>query len=79
MTLRLIACVTLRDHKKHIWKECDRMPDAVRWTRCRRLQLREHVERINHQRITKIVQIQKPGGVLGKNVGHKTIRLLCRK
>ena len=59
--LRAIAGVTLRDRLKsnEIGERCDGTPDVVRWSRGRRREWREHVDRMGNDRLTKAEDHQK--------------------
>lgn len=60
--LRSIAGVTLWDRRRSsdIRRTCDNMPDIVRWTRGRRREWKSHVERMDEDRLAKIVYTEKP-------------------
>ena len=60
--LRAIAGVTLRDRQKsnEIRERCDGMPDVVRWSRGRRREWREHVDRMGNDRLAKAAYKEKP-------------------
>ncbi|XP_055378925.1 uncharacterized protein LOC129610383 [Condylostylus longicornis] len=60
-TLRKICDKTLRDQIKsaEIRKSC-KIPDIVRWVRGRRRDWRDHVERMDNNRLAKIAYTEKP-------------------
>ncbi|XP_044766305.1 uncharacterized protein LOC123322425 [Coccinella septempunctata] len=61
-TLRAIAGVTLWDRQRssEIRERCDNMPDVVRWSRGRRREWRQHVERMQDDRLAKAAYKEKP-------------------
>ncbi|KAH0955250.1 hypothetical protein HN011_000030 [Eciton burchellii] len=61
MSLRCITGNTLRDriHSEDVRNICE-IQDVIRWTRIRRRAWREHVNRIDDNRLAKIAKNGKP-------------------
>mgnify|MGYP006948248671 FL=1 len=60
-TLRSIAGYTLRDRKRNelIREQCN-IQDIVRWSRQRRREWRDHVNRMDDEKLAKIAMSEKP-------------------
>jgi hypothetical protein len=57
-TLRAITCQVTRAHSERV-RETLEVQDVVRWTRSRRRQWRDDVERMGDERLAKKFQTQK--------------------